>query len=108
KQNTKDNKLKVISSFSILSEMVKEIGKDSVTVHNLVPIGVDPHEYEMNPKDIKFATSADLFLYNGLNLEGGNNGWFAKMTTALNIDSNKIFAVSRGIAPKYLTENKER
>lgn len=100
----KESGLQIISSFSILSEMAQEVGKDSVRVHNLVPVGTDPHEYQLTPQDIKFATSADLFLYNGLNLEGGETGWFAKMIQSLDLDQNKVFSATKDVTPKYLSK----
>ena len=73
------DKLQVVSSFTIITDMVREVGGDKVEVHNLVPTGTDPHEYEPLPEDIKKATDADILFYNGMNLEGGEEGWFFKM-----------------------------
>lgn len=104
----KDGKLKVVTSFTILADMAEEIGQDKVTVHNLVPTGTDPHEYEPLPKDTKAATDADVLFYNGLNLEGGDAGWFHKMTDSVGQPDDKIFQVSEGVEPMYLqTEGEE-
>lgn len=97
-------KLRVISSFSIITNMVQEIGGDSVIVHNLVPIGTAPHEYEPIPNDLKFASGADLFLYNGLNLEGGKDGWFFRITRSVKADPGKIVEVAKAVTPMYLSE----
>ena len=70
--------------------MAREIGGDLVEVYNLVPSGTDPHEYEPLPNDIKAATDADILFYNGLNLEGGENGWFMKMMDAVNQKEENI------------------
>jgi len=99
-----DDKLKVLSSFSILTEMVEAIGGDKVIVHNVVPIGTDPHEYQPRPNDIRFASGADLFVYNGLNLEGGEKGWFTKLLRSVKADPNKIFKIADQVTPLYLTE----
>ncbi len=99
----KDGKLQVVTSFTIIEDMVKEIGGDSVEVYNLVPIGTDPHEYEPLPDDIKAATDADVLFYNGLNLEGGKSGWFAKMVESVGQKEERVFEVSEGIEPMYLT-----
>ena len=103
KENNSDGALQVVSSFSILNDMVQEIGGDLVEVHNLVPIGTDPHEYEPLPEDIKKATDADILFYNGLNLEGGKNGWFFKLMNSVEQDDDKIIETGEGVEPMYLT-----
>ena len=95
-------KLKVVSSFTILSDIVRQIGKEHVDVHNLVPTGTDPHVYEPLPEDIKAATDADVLFYNGLNLEGGEQGWFAKMINSVGQDESHVFELTKGVEPKYL------
>ncbi|HLR89111.1 MAG TPA: zinc ABC transporter substrate-binding protein [Atopostipes sp.] len=99
-----ENTLNVVSSFSILTDMIEEIGGEYVSVHNLVPIGTDPHEYEPLPEDIKAATDADLLLYNGLNLEGGENGWFFKLANSVGKTEESIFEASEDVEPMYLAD----
>lgn len=95
-------KLKVVSSFTIISDITREIGKDHVEVHNLVPTGTDPHEYEPLPDDIKAATDADVLFYNGLNLEGGDEGWFMKLIRSVGQDEKNIYKLTEGVEPMYL------
>ena len=104
----KDNKLKVVTSFTIIADMAREIGGDEVDVYNLVPSGTDPHEYEPLPDDIKAATDADVLFYNGLNLEGGENGWFMKMMGAVNQKDENIFSLTERVEPKYLSGDEDR
>ncbi|MHA6260470.1 metal ABC transporter solute-binding protein, Zn/Mn family [Sporosarcina sp. CAU 1771] len=96
-------KLKVVTSFTIIADMAREIGGDLVEVYNLVPSGTDPHEYEPLPDDIKAATDADILFYNGLNLEGGEDGWFMKMMDSVNQKDENIFNLNERVEPKYLS-----
>lgn len=99
-------KLKVLSSFSILTDMAEAVGNDLVEVHNLVPIGMAPHSYEPKPADVKFATDAGLILCNGLNLEGGDAGWLMKLARSVRMEESRIVKVAGGIEPLYLTDEK--
>lgn len=101
-------KLQVISSFTIISDIVREIGGDKVDVHNLVPTGTDPHEYEPLPEDSKKAADADILFYNGMNLEGGENGWFFKMMESVNQDESKAYSLTERVDPMYLTDEQSK
>lgn len=99
-----ENQLRVVATNSILADMAKEIGKEHVIVHSIVPVGTDPHEHEVLPEDIKKASDADVILYNGLNLETGN-GWFMNlMETAKKEEGKDYFAVSKKVTPLYLAK----
>jgi len=104
--NSSDKPLQVITTFTLLEDMVKQIGGDRVEIHNLVPIGTDPHEYEPLPADMAAAEDADVLFYNGLNLEGGDTGWFAKLVDSVGQNDDAIFEISAGVEPQYLTSTK--
>lgn len=103
--NTSDDKLQVVASFTIISDMAREIGGEKVDVHNLVPTGTDPHKYEPLPEDIKKATDADVLLYNGLNLEGGKAGWFFKLVDSVKQDEANVFSLTERVDPMYLEDD---
>lgn len=98
------DKLRVVSSFTIITDMVEQIGKDHVVTHNLVPSGTDPHEYEPLPNDVKHASDADLLLYNGLNLEGGKNGWFFKLIKSVKQDMDNVYNIGDTIEELYISD----
>lgn len=102
------DRLQVVASFTIISDIVREIGDNKVDVYNLVPTGTDPHEYEPLPKDSKKAEQADVLFYNGLNLEGGNEGWFFRMVESVGQDDANVFSVTAGVDPLYLTDEETR
>lgn len=102
------DKLQVVSSFTIITDMVREVGGDKVEVHNLVPTGTDPHEYEPLPEDIKKATDADILFYNGMNLEGGEEGWFFKMIDSVGQDKSKVYSLTERVEPMYLRDEATR
>ncbi|GGD92780.1 metal ABC transporter substrate-binding protein [Aureimonas endophytica] len=65
--------LNVVASFSVLGDVVSEVGGDKVTVTTLVGPNGDPHEYEPSPDDAKHLKAADLVFVNGLGMEGWMN-----------------------------------
>ncbi|MCQ3817929.1 zinc ABC transporter substrate-binding protein [Staphylococcus equorum] len=104
------DKIKVVTSFSMIEDIVKEIGGEHVEVENLVPTGTDPHDYDPKPDDVKHISSADLVFYNGLNLEGGSQGWLFKALDASDFPRKNAIKTSDGIKPKYIKDedgNKE-
>lgn len=98
-----NDKLKIVTTNSILYDMVKNTAGDNVEIHSIVPIGQDPHEYEVKPKDIKALTDADIVFYNGLNLETGN-GWFEKALSQANKSTkdDSVVRPSKNVKPLYL------
>ena len=101
-------KLQVVTTNSIIYDMTKNIAGDLVDLHSIVPVGQDPHEYEPLPEDVQKVQKADLIFYNGINLENGEDAWFAKMVKNAKKEANKdYFAVSDGVQVIYLEGENE-
>lgn len=96
--------LQAVSTFSILTDIVEEVGGEHVEVHNLVPVGQDPHEYDSSPDDSKAMADAEVFFYNGLNLEGGDNGWAARIADAVEMQDEHRVETTDGVEPLHLAE----
>ena len=62
--------LKAVATFSILGDLVKQVGGDRVEVSTLVGPDADAHGYNPAPGDARKLTAANLVVVNGLGLEG--------------------------------------
>ncbi len=69
----------VATTFTVLADMARNVAGDKLTVNSITRVGAEIHGYQPTPSDIVKAQSADLVLYNGLNLER----WFEKFTRQL-------------------------
>jgi ABC-type Zn uptake system ZnuABC Zn-binding protein ZnuA len=63
--------LKAMTTFTVLEDLVHQIGGNRVEVSSLLPAGADPHTYEPTPGQIRDVVKADVVFANGLNLEPG-------------------------------------
>jgi zinc transport system substrate-binding protein len=60
-----DGTTSVVASFYPLEEAVSQVGGELVTVENLTPPGVEPHDLELAPDDIETIATADVLVYLG-------------------------------------------
>lgn len=92
------NKPQIYTSFYAIYDFVEKIGGDKVDVHNLVPSGTEPHDWEPSSKDMLNLNSADVLFYNGLGMES----WIDKVKGAVNGENPKYVELS---APFEHTKN---
>jgi zinc transport system substrate-binding protein len=64
-----ESKLQVMSSFYPLREFSQNVGKEKVDVKLLVPVGVEPHDWEPTIKDVQQMQKSDLIIINGIGFE---------------------------------------
>ena len=83
--NTNESRIKVVASFYPVYEFVKEIGGNKVDVTSLIPIGVEPHDYEPTIQQIQNAETADLVVYNGAGLEK----WIDKINAKFKVEASQ-------------------
>jgi zinc/manganese transport system substrate-binding protein len=88
-------KLKVVATFSILADFVKNVGGDRVAVTALVGPNGDAHVYQPSPGDAKTLADAKVVFTNGLGFEG----WMARLVKASGTKAPMIVA-TKGIKPR--------
>lgn len=64
-----DGRLKVMASFYPMYDFARKVGGDKVEVKDMVPAGTEPHDWEPAATDIRNLEDADVFVYNGADLE---------------------------------------
>lgn len=104
---TSQDKLQVVGSFTIVSDIVQQVGGDQVAVHNIIPSGHDPHDWDPSPQDTKNTADADAVFYFGWNLEGlaGDDtkyNWVKKLLKSVDKDLDSVFTVSDHIQKKEI------
>ncbi|WP_179009587.1 metal ABC transporter solute-binding protein, Zn/Mn family [Winogradskyella forsetii] len=78
----KNGKLNVVTTTTMITDLVKNIGGDSINVEGLMGAGVDPHLYKASEGDVTKLVNADVIFYNGLHLEGKLVDVFEKMESS--------------------------
>ena len=66
---TQEDKLNVIASYSILADVVHNIGGDHIELTSLIPAGADPHTFQPSPRDMTPLAAADVIFVNGGGIE---------------------------------------
>jgi len=80
KNDKKDNgKLNIVTTTTMITDLVKNIGGDYINVQGLTGSCVDPHLYKASEGDVSKLVNADIIFYNGLHLEGKLVEVFEKM-----------------------------
>ncbi|MDN7133485.1 zinc ABC transporter substrate-binding protein [Halomonas sp. MC140] len=89
-----NERIQVVTSFSILADMVENVGGDHVEVSSLVAADGDAHVYSPSPGDARALADADLVVFNGLLFEG----WMERLISASDYDGALVTATD-GIKP---------
>jgi zinc transport system substrate-binding protein len=79
------SRLNIVASFYPIFEFVKQVGGDRVEVTSLIPVGIEPHDFEPTIQQIQNAESADIVFFNGLGFEGS---WLDKINNNNTVDTS--------------------
>lgn len=100
-----ENLLKVYTTIFPLQDFTEKIGGEYVDVASAIPIGADAHSFEPTTKDIVQIAESDMFIYNGVGMEG----YISKMVNTLKNEKVTILDASKGISTingeKYILED---
>jgi zinc/manganese transport system substrate-binding protein len=85
-------KVDVLASFSIVADLVRQVGGERVNVRSIVALSQDPHDFEPTPNDVRRVMKAQLIVINGLGFEP----WADRFLKVANFAGERLVA-SRGV-----------
>lgn len=105
KQDT--SKLRIVTTTSMITDLVKNIGGDLIEINGLMGAGVDPHLYKASEGDVSKLYNADIIFYNGLHLEGKLVEVFEKMesTSKTQVALGEVLDEKALIGSEYFASN---
>jgi manganese/iron transport system substrate-binding protein len=89
---------RVVTTFTVIQDIAQNIAGDAAIVESITKPGAEIHDYQPTPLDIVKAQSADLVLWNGMNLER----WFEKFF--VNVSDVPSVVASEGVEPMGINE----
>lgn len=92
-KETHNERIHIVASFYPLSHIAKAIGGNLVEVQNLVPSGVEPHDFEPSSRDLVEIGNADAFLYNGAGLES----WIKKWSDGISVKPEHVINMEESL-----------
>jgi zinc/manganese transport system substrate-binding protein len=94
------DKLPVVASFSIIGDIVKNVGAERIEVKSIVGPNGDAHVYSPSPADAKTVADAKVIFTNGLGFEG----WIARLIKSSNTKAPTI-VVSKGVKSRKIAHS---
>jgi zinc/manganese transport system substrate-binding protein len=96
---TAADKIKVAASFSVLADMVRQVGGERVEVTSFVGPNGDAHVYEPTPGDTRTLAAAPILVVNGLGLEG----WMSRLEKSSGFKGTVVTATT-GVKTRQMEE----
>lgn len=90
---SREDQIVIYTTLYPLLDFAQKIAGDHAAVENIVPPGVESHDFEPTAKDMMKLNEADLLLYNGAGFEG----WVEKSVKALNNEDLIVVETSKNI-----------
>src|SRR3990172_254850 len=90
--------LRVVTTFTVIQDIAQNVAGTTAVVESITKPGAEIHDYQPTPLDIVKAQSADLVIWNGMNLER----WFEPFFQ--NVKSVPSIVASEGVSPMGIAE----
>jgi len=92
----------VLASTSFLADLAQNVAGDRLQVETLIPLGVDPHEYEPTPQDVAKLANSQVLIVNGI----GYEFWLQKTLDGVG-GSRQIITATTGMTPLASTSSED-
>lgn len=92
-ESDSEGKLQIAASFYPMYEFAKNVAGDLANVTILVPAGIEPHDWEPSPEEMKIIEKSDILIYNG-----GVEGWVDSVVSSSGNDKLVVVEASKGIS----------
>lgn len=89
---------KVVTTFTVIQDIAQNVAGEAAVVESITKPGAEIHDYQPTPQDVVKAQSADLVLWNGMNLETWFERFFAQ------VKDKPSVVVTEGITPISIYE----
>jgi len=99
----RDGKLLVYASIYPMYDFAQKIGGDKIDLRMMVPPGAEPHDWEPTAKLMAQMEKADVFIYNGVNMEM----WADKLVKSISSEKLKVVEASSGVSLIKLEDREE-
>lgn len=96
------DQVKVVASFYPIFEFVEKVGGNRVDTTSLIPVGMEPHDFEPTVQQIQNAETADMIVYNGAGLEGP---WIKDINSKFFVDATEGLNLTKGDHEEHDDEN---
>jgi zinc transport system substrate-binding protein len=92
-----NQKIVAITSFYPIFEFTKNVGGNRIEVSQLIPVGIEPHDWEPTVKDLQNMQQADLIVINGIGFENWANDFALTNPDVIIVDTSKGITTDQNI-----------
>jgi zinc transport system substrate-binding protein len=100
-----DEKINVYTTFFPLYDFTRQIGGEHVNVINLVPVGVEAHDWTPKSRELSDIRKSQVFIYNGAGFEGWVEDFLGSLEKS---NAPHVVEATKGLNLINVTEAEEK